>query len=137
MHDLKALVAPISVLEEVATRFVSAVVCPLVQGFALVPISDSFAQELKGLAPAQSDSIVPDMVTGVATLAAELSLAGPVAFVSTEYFGGEGGQDAVVWKGLLVSVSLGDQPDSPLEWPNSPVSQALRLMGVVADAGKD
>lgn len=139
MHDVKALVASVSVLAGVAARFSSAALCPLVQGFALLPLTDSVAHEIAGAhtSPDPEQPLVADMAPGVALLAKELSLAGPVAYISTEYFGGTGGQDAVVWDGARIALQLSDGEDDSIAWPNSPVSQALRTIGVRAAAGKD
>jgi hypothetical protein len=137
MHDVKALVAQFAVFEGVSSRFPAIVMCTLAQGFVLVPISRPLEKQLLALAPEKTDSLVPDMLPGVATLAAELSAHGPVAYVSTEFFGGAGGQGAVVWdKGNFVFTRT-DSTDKTLAWPNSPVSQALRAIGVIAAEGKD
>ena len=66
------------------------------------------------------------------------SAAGPVAFVKAEYFGGAGEQRAAVWAdGDLVLgprwVAVGQRCPAA----GSPVSQALRQLGVVARGGED
>lgn len=70
------------------------------------------------------------------TLVVEMSRETPLAYITTFYFGGQGDQDALVWdKGALRF-----SPTSPgyeQDWPNSPISQAFRMIGVVAEAGKD
>ncbi|MDR6534473.1 hypothetical protein [Variovorax soli] len=140
MHDVKALIALKKPLEVVAARFTSAVVCPLVQGLALLPITDAFTQELADAHPELvhvSPPLLESMAPGVAALAAQLSEEGPVAFISTEFFGGTGGQDALVWKGSGIVFALSDNEDNMLAWPNTPISQALRAIGVQADDGKD
>lgn len=136
MHDVKALIAEERTLRGEISAFQNAVVCPLGQGFALVPITVALARELKPAAPEIHASIMPDMAPGLISLALRMSVRGPVAFISTEYFGGQGGQDAVAW-------SSGDVIFSPESegyddaWPNSAISQALRAIGVVAAQGQD
>ncbi|MES2840884.1 hypothetical protein [Hydrogenophaga sp.] len=140
MHDVKALIALNKTLEVAAARFTSAVVCPLVQGLALLPITEALTQELAGAHPElahASPPLVESMAPGVAALAAQLSEGGPVAFISTEIFGGTGGQDALVWEGAEIVFALSDNEDKMLAWPNTPISQALRAIGVQADDGKD
>jgi hypothetical protein len=138
MHAVVALVGANTILDELVSRFPSAIICPLVQGFALVPITEPFAEELAAFSPTQSDSLAPDMAPGLATLASQLSVGGSVAYISTEYYGGPGFQEAFVWEGEAVSFSLNDSPGaSSMEWPNSPISQALRKIGVIADKDKD
>src|SRR5437588_3147842 len=48
MHDVKALIAKSDKLAAGTRRFESAVVCPLVQGFSLLPITEALAKELTG-----------------------------------------------------------------------------------------
>lgn len=136
MHDVKALVASASVLAVVDSRLGSVALCPLVQGFVLLPLTDSVTREIAA-ARNSKDPDAADMAPGVAELAKELSLAGPVAYISTEFFGGEGGQDAMVWDAGQVKLLLSDGGDHGIAWPNSPVSQALRTIGVIAEEGKD
>lgn len=139
MHDVKALIAKSGVLQSKAGQFSNAVVCPLSQGYSLLPITDAFAKELSAYRSASSASratpleeISPELLI----LATEISQLAPVAYITTGYFGGQGGQDAVVWdKGNLVfspSVQGYDRV-----WPDSPISQALRSIGVVAEEEKD
>ena len=139
MHDVKALIAKSEKLTARARQFESAIVCPLVQGFSLLPITDALAKELTAY---QSDTKVAltkpiqEFSDGLHALAIEISYDSPVAYVTTFYFGGRGGQDALVW-------SKGDLRFSPAtqgydqSWPNTPISQALRVIGVVAEKGKD
>lgn len=139
MHDVKALVASTSVLAELIVRFGAATLCPLVQGFAMLPITDAVAREIApGRTSIEPENLrIPDMAAGVANIAEELSRSGPVAYISTEYFGGAGGQDVVVWDGGRVILQLSDGSEGSIAWPNSPVSQALRTIGVKAEDGKD
>src|SRR5437660_9017231 len=48
MHDLKAVVARSDKLAMRIRQFESAVICPLVQGFSLVPLTDDLVRELTG-----------------------------------------------------------------------------------------
>jgi hypothetical protein len=139
MHEVEALIAKSDKLAAGARQFESAIVCPLVQGFSLLPITEAFAKELGGYqtdtraALAKPIRYISD---GLHTLAIDISHKSPVAYVSTYYFGGQGGQDALVWdKGTLQF-----SPTSPgykQNWPNTPISQALRIIGVVAEQGMD
>jgi hypothetical protein len=111
----------------------------LVQGFSLLPITDDFEKELSGYAPQMKASFtkpIKELSDGLHALAIEISHDCPVAYLSTCYFGGQGSQNALVWdKG-----SLRFSPRTPRYdqvWPNSPISQALRMIGVVAEKGED
>jgi hypothetical protein len=134
MHDVKALVAQKGYLKE-AVKGLSAIVCSLPQGYELVPITDQLANELVKKFD-NSPALVPDMAIGVCTLAVEASRRGSVVYISTEYFGGTGGQDALLWsegelRAKYLTSEIGDQ------WPNSPISQALRAIGVKATNNQD
>ncbi len=139
MHDVKALIAKSDKLAAGIRQLESAVVCPLVQGFSLLPITEALA---KGLTLYQSETKaaiakpIREFSDGLHALAIEISQHSAVAYIATSYFGGQGGQYAFVWDegSLLFSpTTLGYHQD----WPNSPISQALRMIGVVAEKGKD
>jgi len=138
MHEVEALIAKTKALAEGTCQFDKAVVCPLAQSFSLLPITDAFMEELAHYASKQS-SITPPiehMPEGLHPLAIDISLTSPVAYIRTAYFGGQGRQDAAAW-------DRGDLKFSPRTpgywqpWPNTSISQALRAIGVVADAGLD
>jgi hypothetical protein len=144
MHDVTALIAKSDKLTAAARRFESAVVCPLVQGFSLLPVTEDFATELSVHAlsvhavqtKAPLSKPIEELSDGLHALAIELSHDCPVAYVSTCYFGGQGGQNALVWD----CGSLRFSPTTPRydqAWPHSPISQALRAIGVVAEKGMD
>jgi hypothetical protein len=139
MHDVTALIAKSEPLAERTRRFSGAVICPLVQGFSLLPITDVFADELARLEAAPRNALakpIPSLPDGLHALAIEISGDCPVAYVATYYFGGQGGQDALVWdKGSLMFSPAARGYDQ--NWPNTPISQALRLIGVVAGLGQD
>jgi hypothetical protein len=139
MHDVKALITKSDKLTKRASQFERAIVCPLVQGYSLLPITDALTKELSAyrsttkLPPAKP---LKEFSDGLYALAVEISHDFPVAYVSTFYVGGRGGQDALVWitGGLQFSPTTEGYDQG---WPNSPISQALRVIGVVAERGKD
>jgi hypothetical protein len=139
MHDVEALIAKSDMLAAGASQFESAIICPLVQGFSLLPITDALTKELAGYRAAArvaSDKPIRNISDGLRALAIDISHDSPVAYINTYCLGGQGGQDALVWdKGNLrfSPTSSGYEQN----WPNSPISQALRMIGVVAEAGED
>lgn len=138
MHWVQALVAPNQVFVDLKARFPSAAVCPLPQGFSLVPITESFAAALQPLAaedpvPPHVDEIEP----GVSALGCALSAGSIVVYVATFMHGGTGGQDALVWKNGELVLKLCEGEDNPSRWPDSSISRALRFAGVVAGKGED
>ncbi len=126
-------------MRQVVRELETAVVCPLPQGFGFLPLTDALARELRtrkipegGLAPAPLAELFPELHA----LALAVSEAAPVAYISTEYFGGDGGQDATAWNNRASVFSPSTQGYGR-EWPHSSISQALRAIGVTIDAGKD
>jgi hypothetical protein len=139
MHDVDALIAKADDLTTAARRFGTAIVCSLAQGFSLLPITDALEKELVVYQPGAKDVLTNPLrylSDGLQALAAEISHRTPVAYISTYYFGGQGGQDAVVWDKGSVRFSPSTKGYSQ-GWPNSPISQALRMIGVVAEGGQD
>jgi hypothetical protein len=137
MHEVEALIARSETLSAGVGHLKRAVICPLAQNFSLLPITDAFADELASAqndaAPTKPLAYLPD---GVLTLALDISRRAPVAYIMTAYFGGQGRQDALAWDNGELRFSPGtDGYDRP--WPHTPISQALRMIGVVADAGLD
>jgi hypothetical protein len=151
MHDVKALIARSDKLAAAARQFENAIVCPLVQGFSLLPITDALAKELtayqsetkaalmsriagkRPLLPQRPGKPIQEFSDGLHALAIEISQGSPVAYITTFYFGGQGGQDALVWnKGRLRFSSR-----NTVEIWRTPISQALRKIGVVAETGMD
>jgi len=138
MHEVEALIARSEPLAAGVRHLKRAVICPLVQNFSLLPITDALTGELASTAADASTPTtpLPYLLDGLHALALDISRRAPVAYVMTSYFGGHGRQDALAWDNgeLRFSPSTNgyDQP-----WPHTPISQALRAIGVVADAGLD
>jgi hypothetical protein len=137
-HCIQVLVAKRPVLEAARALFADAIVCPLPQAFALVPLTDDLLRALAASPFAGGPGAPVDVVApAVAALAAHLSRQGEVVYAATDYFGGLGAQDAVAWHLGHQVLALGDTPAAPSSWPDSPISLALRRIGVVAGAGED
>ncbi len=139
MHDVQALIAKNAELAAGTNRFESAIICPLVQGFSLLPITEAFAKELTVSRLETKTAIakpIPKLLDGLHALAIDISHHAPIAYITTSYFGGRGRQDALVWdKGSLRFSPTTQGYDQG--WPNSSISQALRAIGVVAEKGMD
>jgi len=139
MHDVKALIAKFEILEQFQPNLESGVVCQLPQGFGLLPITDILMKQFKSHGAgifSFKKSPIAEIPSGLLKLIFEISQLAPVVYITTEYFGGSGGQDAAAWKKgklLFSPFSVGYER----EWPNSSISQALRTIGVIAEANKD
>ena len=139
MHDVDALIAKVDDLTAAVRRFGTAIVCSLAQGFSLLPITEALEKELVVHRSGAKDLVTKPLrylSYEVQALAVEISHRTPVAYISTYYFGGQGGQDAVVWDKGSVRFSPSTKGYSQV-WPNSPISQALRMIGVIAAEGQD
>lgn len=139
MHHIEALIAPATVLIVARAHLPTAVICPLPQGFALIPVSGPVHGDLRKL-KFDSDATLPrsgDIAPGLAALAKALSQDGPTLYVATCIHGGTGYQDAMVWIDGELALNLGDTEDDMARWPNSPISCALRYVGVEAADSED
>lgn len=106
-------------------------VIALEQGLALLPLTDAMFDALPKVPPTEGASRDLLRFLGPAVLAflVARSVAGPLAYVETDYFGGEGEQGAAVaQEGRLVfGPTLGD----------GSINHALRLLGAAGHAGRD
>jgi hypothetical protein len=139
MHDVTAMIAKSEKLTAATRRFKTAVVCPLVQGFSLLPITEDLAKELSVYASQTKAPLtkpIEELSDELHALAIEISYDCPIAYISTCYFGGQGNQNALVWdKGNLLFSPTTQGYDQV--WPNTQISQALRAIGVLAEEGMD
>lgn len=120
-YEIDAFIGRRSDLEEWKQRFPSVAVCFIGHDLALVPLTYDFLEELRtgfGLQGASEQQLAEAWGT-------EASRITTVAFVSAGYFGGAGGQEAAVWtNGAVVQ-------------RNIEIDEALRLLGVQKEAGRD
>ncbi|MGE7955060.1 hypothetical protein ACQKQA_00415 [Pseudomonas sp. NPDC089530] len=140
MHWIQVLIGPTEALIEARGKLPSAVVCPLRQGFALIPLTQEVEAELRERATNDAQEVLPvsgEMAQGAAELASALSSNAPIVYAATFIHGGTGGQDAIVWLKGEVVLNVGDDEENMSAWPDSPISRALRRIGVTAETGED
>lgn len=140
MHWVQALIAPRDILIQTCSTLPSAVICPLQQGLSLLPVTHAVEHELQTSSWSLKEPNPPlaeDMAPGLAPLAAELSQHGPVLYAATFFHGGIGYQDALVWEEGRLALKLSDTPQEMSSWPDTPISLALRHLGIVAKPGLD
>lgn len=140
MHCIQVLAGPAATLGRVPALLSSAVLCPLAQGLALIPVSDEVEAELGAFPVSCMPAVIPcsgPVARGLPAFAAQLSMQSFVLYLATCIYAGTGGQDAIVWKDGKRVLALGDDADHMAAWPDSPISRALRAVGVVAQPGQD
>ncbi|MBE8470201.1 hypothetical protein [Streptomyces justiciae] len=138
-YEVEAAIAGGELLRAASRDVPGAHVVPMLQGLSLLPMIDEVLDAVTDGSPVGALGFwkLPGGFEGVL---AQWSAAGPVAYVEAEYFGGVGQQRAAVWDGGTLALG-------PLERaarrglrtvsPVSPVSQALRLLGVRRSLGED
>ncbi|MCX4764991.1 hypothetical protein OG562_29280 [Streptomyces sp. NBC_01275] len=139
MYEMRGVIAGEQVLRRAAQDLLPFALrsSPLEQGLSLVPMSNAFFAAVAdgGRGHALGFRFLP------AALVHRLALwshAGPAAYVEADYFGGVGEQQAAVWhEGRLTLGPLRVEEEEPFPAEGSPISQALRRLGVVAQAGED
>ncbi len=136
-YVLQAAIAGHELLRAASRDVPGAGVAPLRQGLSLMPMTDEVFDTVTDGGPAGSLGFWR-LPAGFEELLARWSAAGPVAYVEAEYFGGVGEQHAAVWAhGGVVLGPLHVQEGQAFGASGSPISQALRRLGVVADTAAD
>ncbi|GIF64877.1 hypothetical protein Ais01nite_29120 [Asanoa ishikariensis] len=126
-YVLEAVIGGAEVLRLVAEAQPLAVVAPLPNGMALVPMTDELFAAYGARQVLGFEKLPADFEPVLATC----SSTAPVAYVEAEFFGGEGTQRAALWQGGALSgdpVSVDE--DEPFGPAGSPISQTLRRLGV-------
>jgi len=109
-----------------ASDFRNARVVSLERGVFMIPVTDPLHEEIgRGGEVKRFEKLSP----GVEEWVRRISGDGPVAYIEAEFFGGVGGQSAVVWsEGKRVLGPIHDQ---------HAINQALRVLGVRPDGSHD
>ncbi|MCX5557427.1 hypothetical protein [Streptomyces sp. NBC_00038] len=136
-YELQAVIAGEELLRAASRDVAVAAVVPLSQGLSLMPMTDQLFD-----AVTDGSAVGPlgfwRLPGGFDTLLAQWSTAGPVVYAEVEYFGGVGEQRAAVWAdGAVVLGPLHVPEGQSFPSAGSPISQALRRVGAVANAAED
>jgi hypothetical protein len=124
-HTVQAFIAKAEVLRDAARGVAAAHVIPVGEGLALLLNTDEFYDEV-GKSVGGDESLYREfyrLSSGLAGLGAEWSTHGPVAYIETDYWGGEGKQSALLWERGLVAYG-------PAKATLGPINDVLRRMGV-------
>lgn len=136
-YELRALAARHEVTAQAARESCSTAV-ELPQGYGLLPITSHMLERLDGDDGWRFGEIFSFLSAGVEAVARRASLAGGIAYLEADIFGGTGTQAMVVWRGGEVCLgpvireftATAPDPPSSQHWP---FNQALRELG--ADRG--
>lgn len=132
-HFVQCIIASCAGLRSLPLVTKSYTCAPLTQGFCAVPTDGALIDHIDELYP-DARQPLPGFVHlrgGLVTLLEEISRATPAAYIETEYFGGVGTQSAAAYAHGRMVFALGDSDSA------GPISQALRLIGVIKDRHRD
>jgi hypothetical protein len=122
-HCVRAIVATSDIADKLIALYPQLPRVAARQGFAILPVDADFIDSVTAARPAQATEEFLMLTAAFDDLLRQLSLLGPIAYIETDYFGGVGGQGAVVYSG-------GKTLMEP-EWRGlGPINRALRLIGV-------
>jgi hypothetical protein len=125
-YTLQGIIGPSDFLDGVAS--LRRLCCPLSAGMTLVPLGDRLRAEY-GVPFLPLTDEGTDLPESILQLCSSTSHGGVVAYVEAEFFGGDGGQGAAVWRDTRLVAG-------PQVGPHA-INEALRLLGVRAAAGLD
>jgi hypothetical protein len=97
MHEVEGLIARRDKLAAGAGKLKNAILCTLVQDFALLPLTDDLVIELKAYNADTKPALArprQHISDALHAFAIDISRNGPVAYVNTYYFGGRGGRSS-------------------------------------------
>ena len=130
-HNVNGFIAPIGSLESAIAGWPDAVVCQLDGEYVFLPVLESMVDPEE--AASQLDAF-SGLTRKLEAWAVDRSLNHPIAYIETDYFGGTGGQAAVVWKGgriVLGPLSTHDRSDKPrVPLLDHAINECLRFLGV-------
>jgi hypothetical protein len=129
-YELRAVIADGALLREVAGHISAARLVPLHGNLSLLPMTEEFHDAVTD----GSDGRPMDfwgLPSGFDRELARWSATGSVGYVESEYFGGAGEEQAVVWSNGVVALGPLYLPEgSAPPAGGGPVSQVLRHLGV-------
>jgi hypothetical protein len=128
-YDLEALIGK-GALAAIPLGYRIARLLPLRHELWLLPLTSAFYAELSAQHPAEQAPHVErieevSVASNLAELTRRLSETEPVAYVEAHFFGGSGGQSAIVWQQGQVRLALSQEGTGA-------INQALRCLGVRA-----
>ena len=135
-HWISGVIAARPVLERIAASHTLNAPAELHEGLGFLPLDESNLGELVGAVDANRSNDVDDggafehLTPELTRWCAAQSALGPIVYVETRYFGGEGSQGAALF-------ADGHVAWGPANDRAGPINQALSLLGVTASSAHD
>lgn len=133
-YELRALVAQDALAEGLVARLAASIAVPLGKGLTLFPMAGDWAAPAPESVPAYPEFDDPQLTESLVSALADLSNAGPIAYIAIEEQSDLTWQAAVAWSAgrlqLLPAVQL---PGAMRDASGGPVLSALRLLGAEVD----
>jgi hypothetical protein len=122
-HSIQAMIASDGVAAALHRQYPALSCVPASGGLTILPVNAEFVDSLPAgpRSPASGDFAL--LTAGLSRLLLELPRHGSLAYVETDYFGGRGGQGAVVY-------SEGREVMAPCWLPGGVINEALTILGV-------
>ena len=127
-HYISGIVAKVDSVREFASSARLHPPALLTNGLGFLPLSDDHLDSLFTV-QGPFDNSMTYMSDALKTALSEMSAGGPVAFIETEYFGGQGAQGATVY-------DHGQCVFGPITNDAGAISAAMKLLGVTAAPGQ-
>ena len=118
-YDLQAVIGRRDMLDRHHSRYRSAQVVLLRQGFAMIPLTEAVMSEVGFGGPISTDMAVPGfyLPKPIAAWAEGMSLDGAVAYLESSCHGGDCSRGAIVWdNGQIVLGPFPVEPDPRAPW---------------------
>lgn len=133
-YELRALAGRYEVTAQ-AARAARSTAVELPQGYGLLPVTNDMLERLGGDDVWPFGEVFRFLSAGVEALARRTSLAGDIAYLEADIFGGTGTQAMVLWRGgeaclgpvTAEFTATAPDPSSSQQWP---FNQALRELDV-------
>jgi hypothetical protein len=138
-HHIRGFIAAEGELRRAALDLLGARVVPLRLGFAFLPVTGQLAGD-----EAKPFEHLEQLTERLAQWAGAQSRRFPLAYVETDYFGGDGGQAAVAWSGgevVFGPLRTMDRPEGgkfvPTPLLEGAINRAVRHLGVERGDARD
>lgn len=128
-HCIQAIVGASDVADAISVRFPQLPRVSTSAGFAIFPVDEVFVDSVAQAIPQNTGAEFMLLTEGFREVLRSLSSLGTIAYIETDYFGGVGGQGAVVY-------SNGAEVMAPTWAEFGVINDALKRIGVPAPLGR-